>query len=69
MAGPYEKPLLPTLQRSSVGCCFKENGSWRLITHLSASHELSDGIDPEEYHLKYKKFDDAIAFVKQTGQG
>ena len=39
--------------------------------HLSAPRELSinDSIDLEEYHLRYKKIDDAIAFVKQTSQG
>ena len=40
--------------------------------YLSAPRGLSinsDGIDPEEYHLRYKKIDDAIAFVKQTGLG
>ena len=30
---------------------------------------INDGIDSEEYHLRYTKIDDAIAFVKQTGQG
>ena len=39
--------------------------------HVSAPNGLSiyDGIDPEEYYLRYKKIGDAIAFVKQTGQG
>ena len=39
--------------------------------HLYAPRGLSinDGIDLEEYHLRYKKIDDAIAFMKQIGQG
>ena len=71
MAGPYKEPHLPTLQCSGVGVVPKKNGSWRLIMHLSASRgfSINDGIDPEEYHLQYKKIDDAIAFVKQAGQG
>ena len=39
--------------------------------HLSAPRRLSinDGIDLEENHLRYKKIDNAIVFVKQTSQG
>ena len=71
MAGPYNEPSLPTLQCSGVSVVPKKNGSWMLIMHLSAPRGLSinEGIDPEEYYLRYKKIDDAIAFVKQTGQG
>ena len=38
--------------------------------HLSIPRGLSinDGIDPEEYHLRCEKLDDAIAFVKQADQ-
>ena len=38
--------------------------------HLLAPRRLNinDGIEPEQYHLWYKKIDNAIAFVKQTGQ-
>ena len=39
--------------------------------HLFAPRGLSinEGIDPKEYHFWHKKIDNAIAFVKQTGQG
>ena len=71
MAGPCKDPPLPTLQCSGVGVVPKKNGSWRLIMHLSTPRgfSINDSIDPEEYHLRYKKIDDAIAFVKQAGQG
>ena len=46
MAGPYNRPPLPTLQCSGIGVVPRKNGSWRLIMHLSAPRGLSinDGI-------------------------
>ena len=43
MAGPYNKPPLPTLHCSGVGVVPKKNRSWRLIMYLSAPHGLSSG--------------------------
>ena len=69
MAGPYPSPPLPNLQCSGLGVVPKKNGSWRLIMHLSAPYgsSINDGIDPDEFHLRYKRIDDAVAFIQQLG--
>ena len=70
MAGPYEVlPMSNLVFRLGRGP--KKNGSWRLIMHLSAPLGLSinDGIDPDDYHLRYKKIDYAIAMIRELGPG
>ena len=71
MAGPYEVLPMSNLQCSGLGVVPQKNGSWRLIMHLSAPLGLSinDGIDPDDYHLRYKKIDDAIAMIRELGPG
>ena len=49
----------------------KQDGSWRVITHLSAPDGLSinDHIDPEAVTLSYTTIDHAVKISQQLGRG
>ena len=44
-------------------------GKWHLIVDLSSpqGHGVSDGIDPDSWHLQYIKIDDIIKTVSNLG--
>ena len=54
IAGPYSTSPNDNLHCSGIGVVPKEDGSWRLINHLSASvgHSINDFIDPQDYSLQ-----------------
>lgn len=69
--GPFDTPPLPNLQCSGVGVVEKKNGGWRMIMHLSAPADISinDGIDKEDFTLRYRTIDDAVKLVHKYGAG
>lgn len=71
MAGPFVDPPFQPFHCSGLGTVPKGDGTWRVITHLSAPDGLSinDHIDPESVSLSYTTVDEAIAMAQQLGQG
>ena len=72
VTGPFVSPLFPNLHVSWFGVIPKSQpGKWRLILDLSHPPGLgvNDGIDPEEYAVKYIKVDDAIHHIMKLGRG
>ena len=71
IAGPYTNPPLKNLQCSGVGVVPKKNGTWRMIMHLSAPHlhSINDGIDKEDFSLRYSTIDDATRLIAAAGTG
>ena len=69
--GPFNSPPFANFRCSGLGVVPKQDGSWRIIYHLSAPAGLSvnDGIDPERYTLKYCTVDSAIYILNQLGPG
>ena len=54
-----------------LGVVPKQDGTWRVITHLSAPDGLSinDYIDPESITLSYTTVDDAVGISQRLGRG
>ena len=67
--GPFNHPPILNLQCSGVGVVPKKTGGWRMIMHLSAPSEssINDGIDKEEFPLRYRTIDDAVQMVRHLG--
>ena len=71
MAGPYRDPPFHPFHCSGLGVVPKQDGSWRVITHLSAPEGLSinDYIDPKAVTLQYTTVDEAISIANMLGRG
>ena len=71
IAGPFQEPPFQPFHCSGMGVIPKQDGAWRVITHLSAPDGLSvnDHIDPEAVTLRYATIDDAIRIANQLGAG
>jgi hypothetical protein len=69
MLGPFEVPPWPHFRTSPVGLVPKDGVSFRLINHLSYGgvESVNGGIEKMECNLG--SFDEAIALVKEAGQG
>lgn len=69
MAGPFLDPPFQPFHCSGLGVVPKQDGSWRVITHLSAPDGLSinDYIDPEAVTLQYTTVDEAIRIANTLG--
>ena len=54
-----------------LGVVLKLDGTWRVITHLSAPDGLSinDYIDPESVTLSYTTVENAVGISQQLGRG
>lgn len=71
IAGPFSHPPFPNLQCSPVGVVpKKEQGSFRLIHHLSypEGSSINDHIPDHLCHVTYASVDDAIAMIKTLGK-
>ena len=68
IVGPFDTPPIPNLQCSGVGVIPK-TGGWRMIMHLSAPPDssINDGIDKEEFTLRYATIDDAVQMINRLG--
>ena len=68
MAGPFRDPPFTC---SGLGAIPKQDGTWRVITHLSApaGWSVNDYIDPEEVTLSYTTIDDAVSIAAKLGRG
>ena len=71
MAGPFSQPPFQPFHCSGLGVVPKQDGTWRVITHLSAPDGLSinDYIDPESVTLSYTTVDDAVGISQRLGRG
>ena len=69
IAGPFNTPPLPNLQCSGVGVVQKKTGGWRMIMHLSAplDSSINDGINKQDFTLRYSTVDDAAHIIQQLG--
>ena len=71
VVGPFDSLPVQNLHISSLGVIPKKGqlGKWRLIVDLSSpqGHGVSDGIDPDSWHLQYIKIDDIIKTVSNLG--
>ena len=71
MAGPFPRPPFFPFHFSGLGVFPKQDGSWQVITHLSAPGGLSinDYIDAESVTLSYTTVDHAVQITQQLGRG
>ena len=71
MAGPFASANFSPFHCSGLGVVPKQDGSWRVITHLSAPYGLSinEFIDPESVTLRYTTIDNAVKISQQLGRG
>ena len=71
MAGPFAEAPFHPFHCSGIGVVPKQDGSWRVITHLSAPGGLSvnDFIDPESVTLSYTTIDTATNIAQLLGKG
>ena len=71
MAGPFKEPPFYPFHCSGLGAIPKQDGTWRVITHLSAPDNLSinDHIDSTSVTLSYTTVDDAISIADKLGRG
>ena len=70
-SGPFAAAPFRTTHCSPIGAVSKPDGSARLILDLSSPRgdAVNEGIDSEQYSVRYSKFDDAIELVRQLGAG
>ena len=68
--GHSQTPLFHPFHCSGLGVVPKQDGSWRIITHLSAPDgtSINDYIDPESVTLSYTTIDDAVRIALQLGR-
>ena len=68
--GPTSTPSIPNLHISRFGVIPKKGNGWRLILDLSFPFEQSvnEGIDKDEFCLKYCRVKDAIDMIVKTGK-
>ena len=71
MAGPFPYKPISNLRCSLIGLVPKKTGGFRLITHLSypAGSSVNNGIDDALASVRYSNFDNAVAIIKNLGQG
>ena len=71
MAGPFDEPPFSSFRCAGMGVVLKQDGSWQVITHLSApkGQSINTFIDHEAVTLKYTKVDNAIHLANQLGRG
>ena len=71
MAGPFRDPPFTPFHCSGLGAIPKQDGTWRVITHLSApaDRSVNDYIDPEAVTLSYTTIDDAVSIAAKLGRG
>ena len=71
MAGPFPEPPFYPFHCSGMGVIPKQDGSHRVITHLSAPPgcSINDHIDPEAVTLTYTSVDRAIGMANDLGKG
>ena len=69
MLGPFSKIPISTLRISPIGVVAKNDGGWRLITHLSypLNWSVNDFIDPEICKVKYSSFDKVVGMISELG--
>ncbi|VDH97584.1 Hypothetical predicted protein [Mytilus galloprovincialis] len=69
MLGPFSKIPISTLRISPIGVVSKNDGGWRLITHLSypLNWSVNDFIDPEICKVKYSSFDKVVGMISELG--
>ena len=70
MAGPFPNPPYQPFHCSGMGVVLKQDGSYRVIIHLSAppGRSINDGIDPEAITLAYTSVDEAIRLANALGR-
>lgn len=71
IAGPFKKPPFKQFKVSPVGLVPKNDGTWRLITHLSYPEggSVNDGIDKQLCSVSYTSFDQVAQLVFKSGKG
>ena len=71
IAGPFPYKPLHNLRISPVGLIPKNDGSWRLIHHLSYPYGASfnDFIDTKYCSVNYTSFDTALNMFSRLGRG
>ena len=71
MAGPFPEPPFYPFHCSGMGVVPKQDGSHRVITHLSAppGRSINDHINPEAVTLTYTSVDRAIGMANDLGKG
>ena len=70
--GPFPSPPLTNFVVNPLGAVPKKrSGKWRLIMHLSypPGSSVNDGIDVEDFPLRYSTVYDAVDSVMQLGRG
>ena len=69
-SGPFSSSPIPNLHCSPLGSGEKKDGSRRLIMDLSQprGHSINEGINKEEFSVKYTHFDDATSLVRKIGK-
>ena len=69
-AGPFPVSPIPNLHCSPLGSREKKDGTRRLIMDLSQPRGFSvnEGIDKEEFTVKYTHFDEATNMVRKMGK-
>lgn len=67
--GPFSSLPFPVAHISPLGAVPKKDGSKRLILDLSSpsGSSINEGIDKDEFSVKYSKFDDAVDMVRNMG--
>lgn len=70
IAVPFSCPLLANFKICPVGLVPKQDGSWRLITHLSYPKDFSinDGMDAAFTSVTYTSFDKVVDMVFKLGK-
>ena len=71
MIGPFLDPPVPNLHVSPIGVVPKNDGGWRMITHLSYPplSSINGYIDPSETSVRYTSFDTVINTISKLGRG
>ena len=71
MDGPFKDPPFFNMRISPIGLIPKKDKSFCLIQHLSypLGSSVNDFIDPSLSKVQYASFDEAVAMVRQLGQG
>ena len=70
IAGPFSFPPLANFKMSPVGLIPKQDGSWRLITHLSypLGQSVNDGVDKAFTEVTYTSFDKVVDMIFRLGK-
>ena len=69
--GPFLEKPISNLRVSPIGLVPKNDGGWRLITHLShpCNSSVNDFIDPEVCKVKYSSMDKVLDMISLLGKG